>query len=78
MRSRFGIEPNVISCNAAVSACEKANEATAALKLLANATQPDVISFSAALAAQTRWPQGLGLLGRMGAKQAGSTGSSRV
>ena len=49
------LEPNVITYNAAISACEKAKQAEKALELLEEMRQgglkPDVITYSAAISA---------------------------
>ena len=76
MKADFGLEANVITCNAALSALEKAQKATKAVALLALAGQPDVISYSATLAAQKSWPEGLRLLEEMRSKQVGAKKAS--
>ena len=66
-----GVQPNVISFNAAISACEKGGQCERALALLgdmrAAGVQPDVISFSAAISACEKggqWELALGAAGR--------------
>ena len=50
-----GVEPSVISYNAAISACEKGGQWEPALQLLeemkSSGIEPDVISYSAAISA---------------------------
>merc|ERR1711865_370939 len=55
MGRQSGVQPNVISFNAAISACEKGGKWERALELLQemrqSGVQPDVISFSSAISA---------------------------
>ena len=50
-----GLKPNVITYNAAISACEKGGRADEALKLLAEmktaGLEPDVITYNAVISA---------------------------
>ena len=50
-----GLEPDVITCSAAISACEKAKQLRKALELLEEMRQkglePDVITYNAAISA---------------------------
>ena len=70
-----GLEPNVITYNAAISACEKGSQWQQALELLAEmqaqGLEPNVISYSAAMSAcekGSQWQQALELLAEMQAQ----------
>ena len=71
-KSKYGVDPDVITYNAAISACEKGWQWERALELLeemkSSGIEPDVISYSAAISACEKggqWERALELLEEM-------------